>query len=133
MTIHVKTALILLATMVLGIVLGVLISGAFLRHPMRPEREEALSELFVSRFERLIEPDEAQRDTVRAILQSYSRRFIEMHDKHHAEMAALMDSMNVDLSPILTEEQRRRVAEHTERRHRFMGPPPPFRGRRHGP
>jgi hypothetical protein len=131
MTIHTKTALILLCTLVLGILLGVLASGAILRHFMHPD-PRILSEHFIARFEEIIDPDETQRDTIREILESYSDRFIQMHDNHHSEMTSLMDSLHTDLSSVLTEEQLLEMRKVMERRQRWMDRPP-FRRRGHGP
>ena len=105
MTIQVKTALILLTTLVIGVLLGMLLVGALARYHMGPRIGFPLSDHFVSRFERLIEPDEEQRDTVHKILESYSGKFADMHDKHFGEMTILMDSLHADLSSFLSEEQ----------------------------
>jgi len=109
MMIHTKSAIIIIVTLLLGLVLGVLLSGVFLRHVATHDPASMLSEHFVNRFHRVIEPDESQRDTVDSILESYSERFVKMSHEHFAEMSVLMDSMHADLAVVLTEEQVERL------------------------
>jgi hypothetical protein len=129
MTIHTKTALILLATLVLGIFLGGLISGSIWRR-LAPPGPEMMPEDFVLRFEALIDPTATQADTVRAILENYADRFVGMHDRHQNQMTALMDSMQVDLSTVITDRQLRHMKDVLERRRHWVEGPP-FRRRGH--
>jgi hypothetical protein len=125
MTIHTKTALILLVTIVLGVMIGLLISANVVRHRPFPKPPFPLSESFVDRFEHLIDPGESQSDTVRAMLKTYSERFSRMNESHRDQMISLFDSMHADLSTVLTDEQKDRLQKDFER-HRSMGPPPEF-------
>jgi len=109
MKIHTKSALIIISTLIIGIVLGVLLSGAFLQHLVTHDPASKLSKHFVHRFHRVIDPDESQRDTVDAILESYSGRFTDMHHVHFSEMGVLMDSMHTELKSVLTEKQLERL------------------------
>jgi len=126
MMIHTKSAIIIISTLVLGLVLGALLSGAFLRHLVTHDPAARLSEHFVHRFHRVIEPEESQKDTVDAILETYSERFIAMNHEHFSEVGSLMDSMHADLTSVLTAEQIERMHERMEHwpfpKNRHFGP-----------
>ncbi len=130
MKIHTKTALILFVTLVLGIILGWLVGGPLLIRRDLPEHtRKGISEHFINHFEEITDPDETQRDTVRAILESFADRFAELNVRHHSEMETLMDSLQMELSPVLTEEQLERMRDHLEPRPFGRRGPPPGRGR----
>lgn len=128
MTVHAKTALVLLTTLVIGTVFGALISVTVFRErrplyfigPPTPER-------FMSYWTRIIKPeDEAQREQIERIIQDHTGRFAGMMARHRAEIAAMLDSLQQDLRPVLNEEQlkqlnRRRMTP----RPRRYGPGPP--------
>jgi ABC-type cobalt transport system substrate-binding protein len=131
MKIHTKSALILLATLALGMLLGALLGGALLQRRMHPAPGMRMARHFADHFEAVVRPEESQRDTVRAILDGYAGRFEELYYRHHGEVEALIDSMRADMHGILTEEQMERLRAHAEMApHRRGGPP--F-GRERGP
>jgi hypothetical protein len=131
MKIHTKTALILFVTLILGILLGTLVSGPLLiRRNLPRHTRMGLMEHFVEHFEDVTKPDEAQRDTVLAILESYADRFADLNIQHHSEVEVLMDSLQMELSPVLTEEQLERMRDHLTPRP-FGRKDPPQRQRRH--
>ncbi|MDZ7261790.1 MAG: hypothetical protein ONB05_06770 [candidate division KSB1 bacterium] len=106
MNIHVKSALIILITLIIGMVIGALVGGAVRRHYI--DRFLALREPnpFVAFHESMIAPTETQRDTVRKILLRNHQRFLEVTQRHLTQVSSLMDSMYQELAPVLTEEQR---------------------------
>lgn len=129
MSIQTKTILIIIATLIMGVVLGVLAGGPLMRYrferfskPRQPER----SKHFVALFEQFIQPDKNQREAVDEILNRYSKRLEWLDNRHRTEMQVLFDSMQTELSPILTEEQKTQL---TKRLKWPPGPPPPPRDR----
>jgi hypothetical protein len=121
-----KTVLIVLSTLIIGVIIGALITGAFARH--RIGRFMAMRDpgRLSMHVERIIDPDESQREAVREILHKHSERFLEIHSRFEGEMLALRDSLKKDLAPILTDEQR-------ERLERAPKPPRHFRDHKPGP
>lgn len=133
MTINTKSSLILLGTLILGIAIGALGTGA-----LSQRRGEHLRELrhlggFVEHMERIIGPrDETQRKAIRPILEETSRRHLGLMDSTHARMEAEMERMRERLAPHLDEAQRERLDsripfggrfEHPSRRgHERRGP-----------
>ena len=123
-----KTILIILITLIIGMIIGALVTGAFARHRVRRFMSMREPGHLSARIERIIGPDESQREAVREILRKHSEQFLEIHSEFEGEMLALRDSLKKDLEPILTDEQKARL----ERGPRHPGP---FgdKGRRPGP
>jgi len=146
MKIQTKTALILIGTLLIGVVIGVLGSGFAMRWMTKKFADRPFSARFAGVYERIIGPDDANRDTVLAILEKHAGLIEEFRQSHDATMKAYMDSLKAELDPLLTPEQKQRLTELHERmrerfehfRHRpgagrpgkFPGdqPPPPFPG-----
>ena len=138
MTIHVKTALILLATLIIGIVCGTLLSGLFIRNRVQNFAGPPGPDMITRRMERVIQPTESQRADMDRIFSTYGPKFSETTTRHREEIRALVDSLHKDLEPILTEEQLERFRMRRERGKEFFerrpgqrrGPGPPGRMRR---
>jgi len=109
MKMETKTVLIVLSTLIIGMIVGALITGAITRH--RIGRFTSMREpgRLSTHVERIIDPDESQREVVREILRKHSERFLEIHSQFEGEMLALRDSLKKDLDPILTDEQKERL------------------------
>jgi hypothetical protein len=121
-----KSILMILMTLIIGMVIGFLISGVIARHRMQRFITMREPGRMVGFIERMIGPDESQREAVRAVLQKHSERFWKIHSRFESEMLALRDSLKKDLDPILTEEQKKRLERQPK-------PPKPFREGRPGP
>ena len=122
-----KSGLILGSTLLLGVLIGALLFGWFMRDRMRhiPHPQH-----FSRRMERMIEPrDEAQREVVEEILERYQQQLRDIDMAHRETLRAHMDSVLAELRPVLSQQQFQRV----ERRHRRFGElMGPWReGRRH--
>ena len=132
MRIPTKSAMILLATLALGIVLGALIGGALLEDGTHGPPGARMARHFADHFEAVIRPEAEQRDTVRAILDGFADHFEGLYYRHHGEVEALIDSMRAEMTGILTGEQMERLRSHAEMApHRGGGPPfGPGRGHR---
>ncbi|KPL18934.1 MAG: hypothetical protein AMJ92_05505 [candidate division Zixibacteria bacterium SM23_81] len=126
MKIETKTYIIIVVTLVIGMVIGSLITGAVLRHRVRRFVNLRHPEHLTTRIEELIGPDESQREAVHEILMKHSEQFLEIHSHFESEMLALRDSLRKDLDPILTDGQKKRLERQPK-------PPKYLRGRRPGP
>jgi len=135
MNVKIKFGSIILATLILGMVLGGLIHSTVMKNRIRQIREFRGRGGFESFIERVIEPDEAQRQQLQEIFNKYSAKFNEIRFRQASEFSAVMDSMRVELDPILTPEQKKKLEEMRLRRPR-NGPPgkpglgPPDRDKR---
>ena len=126
-----KGAIILICTLMVGIVLGSLSMGAFMRQRLRHIPNP---HLFARNTVRLIQPnDEDQRARVRSILEGAMPRFKALDANHRAAMVSLIDSVYEELKPHVDAEQWARI-EDRDRRFREMmrrwGPRRPPRGMR---
>lgn len=141
MNVRTKTSLIILITFVIGMLLGILLDRTLMRFDFHKKIARFRHPGgFIFMLERVIEPEAAQRDTLEKIIAKYSERFFEVASQSRAEMAVIMDSLRLELDPILTEEQKARIEEMRQRiesRRPFDRPfkrkkRPPFENRRHG-
>jgi hypothetical protein len=132
MTARTKSTLILLATLVLGLVLGSLITGA-----VANRRLDRISEMRTARgmaffLERAVQPEtEEQRVAIRAVLDSAAPAFTEEIRASRERMRTLSDSLRAALEPLLTDAQKARLEEGM--RVRRGGPPFGPRGDRPPP
>lgn len=132
MTPRAKSALLLIGTLLIGIVLGVLLHAR-----LSEQRIERLAFLrsqrgFVRFMERAIEPrDEEQRQAIRAVLERAAQRMAEHQTESRREARVILDSTRAELRALLTDEQLRQLEEHLEFRREYRpgrgrrGPPPP--------
>lgn len=125
-----KSLLILSATLLIGIVLGGVISGAIVNRRLQHLTELRRPGGFAFFLEHAIQPeDEAQAEAIHNVLERMGPRFHEILERSHTEMEALRDSVRAELDPILTEEQKKRLEARTRMRPGLMRPPG-FRGPR---
>jgi hypothetical protein len=122
MKIETRTAVILLTTLLLGVLLGAVGGGT-----MAAERQARLQDMrrpggFVENMEEVIRPrDAAQRDALRPIIQRTAERNRAIIDAANRQLHAELDSMRARLAPHLDARQRARLDDFARR------PPPAFR------
>lgn len=146
MRVETRSALILLATLSLGVALGAVSAGRW-----RQMRTESAQELrrpagFVNHLLQIIQPRADQRDAVRAVLDSTAQRNKEVLNGAERALREELEAMRLRLAPLLDEDQRARLADESNfdqpmRPPRLGGPgdgpprrrPPPGRPGRAGP
>ena len=117
-----KGALILFSTLLIGVLIGTLLSGWFVRDRLRPIPHPRH---FVRSTERLIEPqDEAQRRAMRAVLRRHAAALRELNAKHRQKLKEQLDASRAELAPLLSEQQLRRLDRRQRRFGELMGPWP---------
>ncbi|MFZ1947061.1 MAG: hypothetical protein WAW06_05905 [bacterium] len=109
-----------LAVLLIGVAIGALVVGPTIarHHFKRVERMHG-PESFVSHMEARINPQPGQAEAVRAILTKYGERLEAVRSTQRTEAEAMFDSLDAELAPILTDDQRERLD-----RRRHQGPPP---------
>lgn len=120
------SALILAATLAIGMVLGSLVTGTIAHQ--RRARVEQLRERggFVEHMERVIAPrDVAQRQAILPILDAAARRNGAIIDSAHALLRARMEAMVSELEPLLDSDQYSRIRSAGRLPDPFRPPPPP--------
>ena len=125
-----KSIAIIVATLLVGVAIGALSTGAIVNQ--RVETLEALREEggFMYFLERVIEPtDEKQREEIRDVLEDASKRQIEIRQNIVNEHRALFAEVRAELDEILTEEQKEKLQLWAERERAMRRPgrrPPGF-------
>jgi len=120
MSVKWKSFFIIVATLVIGILIGVFLAGPVMhRHVVRRTLDRG-PEMLTEMLERVIQPTPEQRDAVREVLKEHSARLEELHEDFRTEIVTTMDSLKADLDPILNDEQKARLEERHHRLERFM-------------
>jgi hypothetical protein len=116
MNTKVKIALIIIVTLAIGIVLGAMVNRALLRHRIQRAFNERNPRGMISFIERHIQPTPDQRKQIREILEKHRIKSQEIREKFMEDMQLEFESLEKDLEPILTLEQKNRL------KRRFRGP-----------
>jgi len=141
MNVRTKTVLVIVATLLIGILIGALGSSFVVHRFIGRVAEMRHRDVFVERLVETIDPEPEQEEVVRDILTRHSERFSEMSERFRSETTALLDSLKAELDTVLTDEQKARLEEKASRvrrasRHhyprghkpgdeRHLPPPPP--------
>ena len=125
MNIWLKSTVLLLLTLFIGFALGWYSSTAWEKHKrekffaeMRANRDKGERFSIPKKMINLIQPTEAQKDTVDAIVQKYHEKFIAKSVGDFEFVKTMFDSLFLELKPVLTKEQYSRL----EDRRQFFKP-----------
>jgi len=106
MSMKVKTALVLLVTLVIGIVLGVLLDRAYMHFRFKKEFSSSRTRVgFVERMEKIITPTPEQQPKVKPILEKYGESLMKFHDESRGRIQEIFKAFHDELRPLLTPEQ----------------------------
>lgn len=116
-----KSLILLLSTLIVGMVLGALIHGAVMGHRIkRSALRLGRGEGMWRRFEQYIELQPEQKEAMKKVFEKHRAKM----DSQRDQFMALIDSLEKELEPILTEEQKKKLADSPLfRKDRFRGPP----------
>ena len=118
-----KGAAILLATLVLGMVLGGLLHGYVQRERFRDALRLARPPELVADIERAVQPrDDAQGEAIRQILRETMQRLQQQRLADHKQLRSTIDSMEAALLPLLDEAQQDRLQRHLSGPRQLMRP-----------
>lgn len=131
MKVQIKSTLLLMGTLLVGIVLGMILHETFLvRHFQSRTHQMRDPQRFIHHFEEIIQPTDAQREEIKKILKKHYNKM--MSERRIFE--AKMDSLRTELESVLTEEQKVRLKNshllkqnRQPRRHFRKEPPYPHR------
>jgi len=105
MNIKLKIASVLLITLIAGVVLGALGNGALIKSKRAKGLPRLNADALIERIENILELDKEQKEEIKPLLKAHSAKFIDMNHRHIAEMSATMDTLLIDLSELLPEDQ----------------------------
>lgn len=119
-----KSALLLLAVLVLGVAIGILASGVMHNRRMEDLARIRMGPGIGPLVERAVEPEsEEQRARIRAVMDGAAPRFAEVFERTREEIGSLSDSVMSELEAVLTPEQMESLRRHMDMRLRRRGPP----------
>jgi Spy/CpxP family protein refolding chaperone len=123
MNIKWKIAIHIVATLLIGILIGALLNRTLVQRRIRNIMEMRTAGLLAPRPERDLKPVSPEQDKkIREILDKHAQRLAEIHKRFDAEIQASFKSLNEEINPILTPEQRDQLK-------RMIPGPPPFHDR----
>ncbi len=124
MNVKFKSILVISTTLIIGMILGSLITATFLKNRAFDRIADWRTERgFVQRIERIIQPDESQKEQINKILIRHFEKMHELGEKIRFNFEAMNDSLIKDLEPVLRPDQITRFKQRMERMKRFGGPP----------
>lgn len=106
-----KSALMLLLTLLIGIIVGVLGGHMYMEHRVTKFMAMRNDRFFQHRMEEFLQPRPDQLDTLNAIFEKYQPKFLQLNRSFRAESRAILDSLHKELEPVLTKEQLQRLKE----------------------
>lgn len=122
MKVQLKSTLLLMGTLLVGIVLGMILHETFLEQRYHSRvRKMRDPQMFIHHFENIIQPTDAQREELKKILQKHYKKMMMERNVFQAKM----DSLRTELESVLTEEQKARLKD--SRLLKRDGPPRYFR------
>lgn len=123
LNIKVKTALILIVTLLIGIVFGAMLYRAIFQNRIKKIMGMGAPEVFVRRFENTIGPTAEQKSKVRKILDKYAGQFSVINEDHREKMTSLFRAFREELAEVLTPQQMKNMRRGFLRPRRFPGRP----------
>lgn len=112
----IKSLVIVLGSLILGLILGVLISLTVMKktiaeNRMGPPNAEKAQMQFKRAIFRITDATEMQRAKIDSVLKMDQAVFLDMETRHREERKQMMDEMLVKIKPFLEEEQIERLEE----------------------
>ena len=115
-----KPVLLILATLIIGFVLGMLTSAQIRNHKLNPVRVFFSEERFREGFYRAIQPDGEQKAKIDLVLDKYARINSELQGTYRKELDSIMKEFHRELDAYLTKDQIVRLREMDERRQKMI-------------
>jgi hypothetical protein len=116
----VKTILLFAATLIIGIVIGMLASAQLRLNKLKPMRVYFSEQRFRDGFYSAIQPDEAQKAKIDQILDKYARINSGFQSTFRRSLDSTMREFRKELDSNLTSEQLARLKELDEKRQEMM-------------
>ena len=118
MNIKLKTTILLVSSLIIGVVIGLLI-GPLLQRNILEKRFKNFREpdRFIEKIYDIVSADESQKERIKEILTAHHKRMLDFH----AQIKIQMDSLQHDMKNVLTPQQMKRLERILKGRER-----PPF-------
>lgn len=119
-----------IATLLIGFVIGFLVNGRVTKYKIRKMRTEYTDKGFNRAFMRTLHPTPEQMEQLEPILQKYAGKHRELMESMREDQEEIFNDFRLDVMPYLTEEQIRRLDRmHQKRKKRMDRSPHPGKGK----
>jgi hypothetical protein len=126
MNLKIKSSLIIIFTLILGIFLGAIFTWNLLHHRVRDRIDKLRTPGgFIEFLVDDLELSNEQREEVKVIILEHFERVERMSREYRRSFRTTIDSLSSDLDPILTPEQKAKFLEKMKRGRGPMPPPGP--------
>jgi hypothetical protein len=115
-----KPVFLIIATLIIGFVLGMLTSAQIRYHKLNPVRVYFSEDRFRDGFYQAIQPDELQKEKIDLVLDKYARINSELQNSFRKELEASMKDFRKEIDTYLTKGQQLRLKEMDERREQMI-------------
>jgi hypothetical protein len=115
-----KPVILIIATFIIGFILGMLTSAQIRYHKLNPVRFYFSEQRFRDGFYRIIQPDEDQKSKIDVVLDKYAKINSDLQSSFRKEFDASMKQFRKEIDTYLTKEQIARLREMDERRQRMI-------------
>jgi hypothetical protein len=116
----IKPVFLILATLIIGFVLGMLTSAQIRYHKLSPVRVFFSEERFREGFYHAIQPDEQQKAKIDLVLDKYAKINGDLQSTFRKEFDANMKEFRKEIDSYLTRDQIARLKEMDERRQQMI-------------
>jgi len=130
MNLKIKSSLIIIFTLILGIFLGAVITWSLLHQRVRDRIDRLRTPTgFIEFLVDDLELNQKQQEEVKVIILKHFERVEEISRDYRQSFRTTIDSLSRELDPVLTSEQKTKFLEKMKRRRGPVPPPggPPFR------
>ena len=110
-----KVVLISIGLLLTGFILGLLVSGIVIHYKLKHLPEKFTPEFIQNKMIQNIEPDDKQLKAIKPITYKYAGKIAKLTKEHFEELHSIVDSFNLELKPILNDEQYERFSDHVKR------------------
>lgn len=123
-----RSVIVIIATLLMGFVLGMLTSAQIRYHKLKPVRFFFTEERFREAIYSAINPDDNQKEKLEVVIRKYSRLSREMQNNYRKALEDFTEDLWKEISPILTSEQKEKLEEMDRKRQeitrQWRGRPP---------
>jgi hypothetical protein len=117
-----KSTLLITTTLIIGFVLGLLVHSLMVGNRINEFQRLRKKGGLVKHLEDIIQPTSEQKEKITPILEGYIKRIEPFMLKFRSETRNIMDSLRLELEPILTEQQLEKLEKNLRRRKESIKP-----------
>ncbi|HVN58792.1 MAG TPA: hypothetical protein VMT63_10870 [Bacteroidales bacterium] len=111
-----KPVIIVVVTLIIGFILGMLVSAHIRYNRLKPVRVFFSEQRFHEGFFNVIQPDEKQKETIEKILAKYGAENSSIQNDFRKKMDSSMKEFWKEIEPVLTKDQLSRLKDMEKRR-----------------